>query len=244
VILALDSSTSTLALALLTPELMVLEAKVFPPLQKQSQLLPNELNLLLRRHQVGLGQLTRLVCGLGPGSFTGLRLGLSTLKGLSYALQIPLCGGASLAALANELSVGEREIFVIALVKRGEFYVGHFVKTAQGLIERSPVTSMPVALFAAHLKQRPQAVVCGPALAEYREALRELGCDTSGLLEAPSVPSAVQLARLAPALRAFSWDELFSLEPNYVRGSAAEENLKFPPIEGLEAKARIKSDES
>jgi tRNA threonylcarbamoyladenosine biosynthesis protein TsaB len=39
-------------------------------------------------------------------------------------------------------------------------------------------------------------------------------------------------------------DELFALEPNYVRGSAAEENLKFPPIEGLEPKARIKEGES
>jgi tRNA threonylcarbamoyladenosine biosynthesis protein TsaB len=62
------------------------------------------------------------------------------------------------------------------------------------------------------------------------------------LLPTPSFPSAVCLARLAVWPQAFDAQALFALEPHYLRGSGAEENPKFPPLPGLEARARLKED--
>jgi tRNA threonylcarbamoyladenosine biosynthesis protein TsaB len=242
VIVALDTSTLTMSLALLSADLKLIEHVSIGPPRRQSDMLPNELSLLLKRNQIELTQVTRLVIGLGPGSFTGLRLGISTLKGLSYALQIPLVGVSSLKALAREIKITESDLFSIALVKKGEFYVAHYFNDNNGTHERTPVTSMTMAQFAQHVIQFPAAKICGPALADYRDQLISLGCKAVQLIEDPKFPSAVHLAQLADLTSLYSQENTFALEPNYVRGSGAEENPKFPPLIGVEAKSRFKEE--
>jgi tRNA threonylcarbamoyladenosine biosynthesis protein TsaB len=53
------------------------------------------------------------------------------------------------------------------------------------------------------------------------------------------VPSAFALARLATWPAAYDAQAVFALEPHYLRGSGAEENPKFPPLPGVESKARL-----
>jgi tRNA threonylcarbamoyladenosine biosynthesis protein TsaB len=85
----------------------------------------------------------------------------------------------------------------------------------------------------------PAARMIGPAVPEYRVALEALGVPSRQLLDSPHVPSAVSLARLAQWPVAYAPEQLFALEPHYVRGSGAEENPKFPPMPGVESKARL-----
>jgi tRNA threonylcarbamoyladenosine biosynthesis protein TsaB len=68
-----------------------------------------------------LGDVTGLVCGLGPGSFTGLRVALATLKGLALARDLPLWGVPTAVALSAALP-SERVVAVID-AKRGEVFV-------------------------------------------------------------------------------------------------------------------------
>ena len=98
--LALDTSTLTLSLALLDPSGAVKEQLAIGPPRRTSEVLPGEIEALLSRHRLTPKSLTALVVGLGPGSFTGLRIGLATIKGLAYALRIPVAGVSSLAAVA------------------------------------------------------------------------------------------------------------------------------------------------
>jgi tRNA threonylcarbamoyladenosine biosynthesis protein TsaB len=122
VLLCLDASTLTLSLALVAPDGRVVEALEVGPPQRQSDVLPTVVAELLGRHGLTPASLTGFVAGLGPGSFTGLRIGLATAKGLAYALKVPIVGASSLAALALE---GPRdvELFCCAVVKKGELYV-------------------------------------------------------------------------------------------------------------------------
>jgi tRNA threonylcarbamoyl adenosine modification protein YeaZ len=102
-ILALDCSTLTLSLALLRADGSVVEHRLVKPPIRQSEALPGEVDALLKAHGHSLADVTGFVCGLGPGSFTGLRIGLATAKGLAYALKKPIVGASSLAALARLL---------------------------------------------------------------------------------------------------------------------------------------------
>jgi tRNA threonylcarbamoyladenosine biosynthesis protein TsaB len=236
--LALDSSCLTLSIALVRPQGEVVEHLLVPPPTKQSDALPRVIDELLTRNGVTLPELTGLVSGLGPGSFTGLRIGLSCLKGLSYALKIPLVGVSSLKALALD-GPEDTALFCASVVKKNELYLGHFQRAGSVVISVEPETSLPLEAFAKLLIATPAARVCGPAVPDYRAAFDALGVPAAQVLASPSVPSAMCLARLATMPAVYDEQAAFALEPHYLRGSGAEENPKFPPLPGVEAKARL-----
>lgn len=236
-LLALDCSTLTLSIALVRRDGTVLEERFVGPPKRQSEILPGEIEALVAAHGLTLKDLTGFVVGLGPGSFTGLRIGLATAKGLAYALKVPVVGASSLAACALD-APQDLELLSVAVVKKGELYVGHYGRTEAPGAE----TSMTVAQFAELAKARPAARVVGPALSDYRAALEGLGVASAQLLPGPLVPSAVALTRLVTVPTSFELQALFALEPHYLRGSGAEENPKFPPLPGVEPKARLKED--
>jgi tRNA threonylcarbamoyladenosine biosynthesis protein TsaB len=240
VLLCLDTSTLTLSLALVAPNGDVLDEVRLGPPSRQSDVLPGAITDLLGKHGLDLKAVTGLVTGLGPGSFTGLRIGVATLKGLSYALEKPLVGASSLAALALE-GPEETELFACAVVKKGELYLGRYWRSFGTVTLLTPESSLTVAQLADLLKATPAARMLGPALVDYRAPLLALGVDPASLLEGPLVPSAAKLALLV-TLPAYSKADTFALEPHYLRGSGAEENPKFPPLPGVEPRARLKED--
>lgn len=235
-IVSLDTSTLTLSLALLTPSGEVIEHRLVGPPRRQSEVLPGEVQALLTAHGKALREVTGFVVGLGPGSFTGLRIGLSTVKGLAYALKVPAVGASSLAALAHEAGAGAW--FSCAVVKKGELYVGRY----DGATPVQPECSLTVAQVVDALKATPHAKLIGPALTDYRAPLEALGVPASSFAEGPLVPSAVSLARLVTLPSRYVAQDVFALEPHYLRGSGAEENPKFPPLPGVEPRARLKED--
>jgi tRNA threonylcarbamoyladenosine biosynthesis protein TsaB len=244
VIISLDCSTLTLSLALLRADGTLVEHREVGPPERQSEILPGELEKILAAHGHTFKDVTGFVVGLGPGSFTGLRIGLSTAKGLAYALKVPIVGASSLAALAFD-GPPDTELFSTAVVKKGEFYVGCYrggASVAKAVSNALTEVSMTIAELAAALKAAPDARMIGPALTDWRAPLEALGVPATSFLPGPLVPSALALARLATLPPAYSAEALFALEPHYLRGSGAEENPKFPPLPGVEPKARLKED--
>lgn len=238
-LLALDTSTLTLSLALLDGAKVVEQLEVGPP-RRTSEVLPGEIEALLKRHSLTPRALTGLVCGLGPGSFTGLRIGLATLKGLAYALRIPITGVSSLAAVALEGPEGV-ELCCAAVVKKGELYLGRYRREGQGVVALGPEQALALPAFAAEVLEH-DGVVIGPAIAEYGDRLEALGVPRGRLQPKPAVPSAGCLARLAKLPAAYDAAAMFALEPHYLRSSGAEDNPKFPPLPGPEPGARLKED--
>lgn len=240
-LLCLDTSTLSLSLALVERDGRVVEALVLGPPHRQSQVLPGAVAELLGRHGLTPATVEGYVVGLGPGSFTGLRIGVATLKGLAYAARRPLVGASSLAALALDGPEGP-ELFAVAVVKKGELYLGRYRRQGGAVTLLAPESSLPVAALAELVKATPGVRVLGPALEQYRGPLEALGVEPAALLEGPLVPSAARLAQLVEVPAAWSPEALFALEPHYLRGSGAEENPKFPPLAGVEPRARLKED--
>ena len=102
-------------------------------------------------------ELSRLVVGTGPGSFTGVRMGLAAARGLAFALDLPLAGVSTLAALAAGapgalpvVDAGRREVFTL-------------------------VEGAPAAVAPDELRVAPGTTCVGDGAVRYREALEALG---------------------------------------------------------------------
>jgi tRNA threonylcarbamoyladenosine biosynthesis protein TsaB len=241
-LLALDTSTLTLSVALVGPGLHLLAEATHPPPQKQSEMLPGVLTDLLAREGLGLSDVTAYAVGLGPGSFTGLRIGLATVKALAYARRCPMGGASSLAALALDGPPGVSLVPAMG-ARRDEVYVGFYRRTSEGLVQEAPEEAWTPSQLGAHLQAHPTAVAVGPAAAQLREVLRGAGAAEAQLLPGGGFPTAWAVARLARVPTDFVDEALFSLEPHYLRGAHAERDPKFPPLPGPVPTARIRGEE-
>jgi tRNA threonylcarbamoyladenosine biosynthesis protein TsaB len=240
-LLALDTSTLQLSLALVSREGKVQAEIAHGPPKKQSELLPLSVQEFLAAQGTALEQLEGFLVGLGPGSFTGLRIGLATVKGFAYALNKPAAGASSLAAAALDGPEGQ-PLFAIGEARKGDLYLGQFVRQGTALEAFGPERALPVAEAAKLIAQTPGAIVLGPAVAQYKEALVAGGLRAEQLSDKVPFPRAANLVHLTALATAIDQPALFALEPRYVMGSGAENNPKFPAAPGPEPKARLKGE--
>lgn len=241
---ALDTSTLTMSLALVEGRgeaVRVVELVTVGPPRKQSELLPGAIGELLARHQVSISSLEGVAVGLGPGSFTGLRIGMSSAKALCYAAGLKLAGVPSFRALALEGPEG-RPLFVAAVARTNELYVATFIRRGAALEQTSAEDAISPAQLVERVRATEGAVILGPAVEPTRAAFAKAGLPEDRLLDVAPWPSAVNLARLTEFPQTQTLDTLFSLEPMYVRASEAERNPKFPPLPGPAPTARLKED--
>jgi tRNA threonylcarbamoyladenosine biosynthesis protein TsaB len=98
-ILAIDTSTDACSVAILTPS-GVKQILTIAPREHTQRLLPS-VERLLAEHGLSLRQFDAIAFGVGPGSFTGLRIGLSTAQGLAYGADLPLIPISTLQTMAQ-----------------------------------------------------------------------------------------------------------------------------------------------
>jgi tRNA threonylcarbamoyladenosine biosynthesis protein TsaB len=123
-ILALDTTTSAGSSALMRDGRVVCE-QASDSSRAQAERLPGELAALLEHESVALSQIDALAVGIGPGSFTGLRVGIATMQGLAVALHRPLFGVSAFDALARIAYGRSRDRMRVATwvdAWRGEVY--------------------------------------------------------------------------------------------------------------------------
>jgi tRNA threonylcarbamoyladenosine biosynthesis protein TsaB len=99
-VLALDSTARRSSCALLRDD-AVLATRTGDPAQSSAIQLPGDLRTLLAEAYVDLGEIDHFAVAVGPGSFTGLRVGIATMQGLAFARGKPLAGVSTLDALAQ-----------------------------------------------------------------------------------------------------------------------------------------------
>jgi tRNA threonylcarbamoyladenosine biosynthesis protein TsaB len=106
-ILVLDTSTQTPIVALAQPDGTLIAERRWHSRHRHGEELLERLDELLREAKIGKSELTAVVVGTGPGSFTGLRIGLATAKTIAYALNVPIVGISSTVGLANAIGTDE-----------------------------------------------------------------------------------------------------------------------------------------
>lgn len=120
-ILAVDTSTRMGSIALVEGPRLVAEIRLDAERSNAERLLP-AIETLLKKAGWGLSDLNGLAVTIGPGSFTGLRIGLATLKGFAHAHSLPLAGVSSLSALAHNGVLSQWPVAAILNAGRGEIF--------------------------------------------------------------------------------------------------------------------------
>lgn len=173
-------------------------------------------------------QIDMLAVGNGPGSFTGIRVALSAVRTLAYALNLPVAVFNSLRILAanHQMVKSKDTVYTVQNAFSQKFYFAQYVKTSQKCIEKKP----PQVILKEQLQDMLQKP--GRVLGDIHELLPEQ-LRTSSHLDIPHkdevihYPQAAQLG-LLPAKEAstFSVCQWEDVTPLYLRASSAEEKIK------------------
>src|SRR5512142_1332701 len=118
--------------------------------------LPQALVDLLRAEGLAIPDVEGFAVGLGPGSFTGLRVGLATWKGLAYANRRPIAGTSSLAAMALAAAADAPEGAVLVPLldaRKGEVYAGFYRAQDGGIVELADDAALPPRALAARVAE-------------------------------------------------------------------------------------------
>jgi tRNA threonylcarbamoyladenosine biosynthesis protein TsaB len=251
---ALDTATLTLSCALVDvvlgapPKLRCERTDRAPAKPAQgakgghSAALPQALVDLLTAEGLTIPDVEGFAVGLGPGSFTGLRIGLATWKGLAYANRRPIAGASSLAAMALAAAPAAEEGAVLVPLldaRKGEVYAGFYRARAGGIVQLADEAVLPPQALAARVAELAREGARPVALGEGADAYAAALAGVPLLRTEVRTPPAPALAALvAEQLASASYDPqtLFALEPHYVRASEAE--LKFPHGLGPGARER------
>ncbi|OQX20496.1 MAG: tRNA (adenosine(37)-N6)-threonylcarbamoyltransferase complex dimerization subunit type 1 TsaB [Desulfobulbaceae bacterium A2] len=240
--LALETATSRSSVALTRGSLadgaLVAEWSLERGRQQQRSLLGTA-ERLLRQSGHAWSDLTLLAVSLGPGSFTGLRIGLAAAQGLALGLNLPLVGVSTLEALACA-GAGEGEVCCLLDARRGQLYAGCY-RLAPGCRPQVVLEprACPPATLATWLRQRhplPPAVGGLPGerdtmllLGDGAEAYRAQFADIAGLHWAAPLqarPRAAAVGLLAASIQAAGpLPSALGLAPLYLRPAEAEETL-------------------
>ena len=133
-ILSLETSTRSGGVALLRGN-EVLAERAGKENSSQSAQLLSDIREILQKNDLNLNQINLLAVAVGPGSFTGLRIGLATAKALATALKIPIAGISTLEAAAA-CSEKDGEIGVVLPAGRSEYFVQSFKKSPKDGLKR------------------------------------------------------------------------------------------------------------
>jgi tRNA threonylcarbamoyladenosine biosynthesis protein TsaB len=213
-LLAVDTSTKYLSLGIYNEgSLYGYNLEVGP---KLSSLLAVTIKRVLDASGLDIKNLDYFACGLGPGSFTGMRVGLSTMKGLSWALRKPLIGISTLDILAmNALSCNRKIIIPVIDAKRSLIY-SCFYKNINGSLKKiSPYMLLSKEDLLKKIKQ--PAVIFGDALNLYKEDILKSAPQSVLLDKDYWYPKAHNIIKLAVLrIKNKKFDDLLKINPIYV----------------------------
>ena len=188
--------------------------------RRHAQTLIAELKSLLDERGVKLADIDGIAVSIGPGSFTGLRVGVVAAKTLAYAVGCGVLAVDTLASFAEAASLDCSRVHVIGDAQRGDLFHGEYQRDTNGHFElTAPIHIIAGELFASGLTSGD--IVLGPSSKRWTS-------EPSGpqfIHEPWSLqPSATNIANLA----ARKWtagerSDLWTLAPFYLRPSAAEE---------------------
>ncbi len=220
IVLGFDTATPATAVGLRLDDGTTLQARDDPnPGERPghaTRLLPLAEDLLA---QAGLSweQLERVAVGVGPGTFTGLRIGVATARALAQSLGVELVGVSTLRALAHgarrDRSGGEREVLAVIDARRGEVFLGGYLSGRELFAPRALAPSALASPLA------PGGLAVGDGAVRYRTHLEDQGVEVP---EESSELHRVQGACICELALDAPLTEFMDVVPDYLRQPDAE----------------------
>jgi tRNA threonylcarbamoyladenosine biosynthesis protein TsaB len=225
-ILAVDTTTPSGSVALLKDGELVGEFDLESPATHSARLL-RSIDFLIRANDLDIRAIDAYAVAAGPGSFTGIRIGLSVVKSLAFASGKMIAAVSTLEALAAKIAVPPVRLACPVLdAKRGEIYAALFEVRSGRLVESIPQGAYDPDAFFARLPAHRVTAFIGNGLILYREKLLTYIRDKARFpRRSPFI--AAEVGRLGQGLLlAGKGVPAGGLEPFYFRASQAEEKKR------------------
>ena len=214
-ILGVDTSTPIGSVGLIDGERFIAEHTLSIVKAHSSRLMP-AIDQILKWGDLTVHDVDACAVGIGPGSFTGIRIGVGTIKSLCYALKKPIIGVSTLETIAYNLRYTDKLICPILDARKDEVY-GAVFQGGPNLVRKSEDLCVPIETLLSHIDD--DAIFVGDGLGRYAPTVCErFGDDVSLADPIFNVPRGASIARIGyNRLLSGQSADYFSLTPNYVR---------------------------
>jgi tRNA threonylcarbamoyladenosine biosynthesis protein TsaB len=195
--------------------------------RRHAETLVPAVQFVCRQARIDLQEISVVAVDIGPGLFTGLRVGLATAKALAHALRAPMIGVTSLDLLAFPLRWSSRRIVACVDARRGEVFQASY-RQVPGGVQRltEPTVCHPGELYDELVATGEDCLLVGDGAVRYEDRFRGQGGIEVGDkgVQHPSAQSLVTLAH-ARALRE-DFVPTWEIEPLYLRAPDAQVNWR------------------
>lgn len=228
--LSIETSTKTCSVALVKDNNTLGEVIINTEVTHSQKLLPS-VDMLLNLAEITLQDIDLIGVAVGPGSFTGLRIGIATAKGLAYGRKIPVMSVSTLEALAHTTGTtkGPQNCYIVPILnaRRNQVYTGIFNpnKEYQQILEDSVIKLDE--LIEELKKLQGSFTFTGDGVPAFKERIVEqLGEQAQFMPNFNCLPRAAAVGQLA--IQKFNQNggqNPYEIKPEYLRLSEAERNL-------------------
>mgnify|MGYP003343071991 FL=1 len=229
IILAIDTSTDAVSVAVNNSRQLMASAHVTSE-RRHAELLAPMISSVCAQADVRLAEVDVVAVDIGPGLFTGMRVGIASAKTIAQVRDLPIIGVSSLDILARSVTTTERVVLSTIDARRGELYWAMYRNDIGSSIEVKPPRVGNLDDCVVDIVDRGQEVlIVGNGALRYRDKLNEM-LETTGLFvewasEQLAQPSATVLALIAAELALVEqWQKPTDLQAMYMRAPDAEIN--------------------
>lgn len=217
-ILALSTTSSSGSIAIYKEDHISYINHLDIKITHSERLLP-QIDAGLKNSKIAISDIDMVVIANGPGSFTGVRIGLATAKGICMAHNIPLFPINTLKLLANNIVFTDRNILVLIDARMAEVYAALYSPDLEIILPET--NTKPVEIL--NMITEP-VIIVGDGAKEFKKEIDESGIDYKLCLEHQNIPLASTLISIAlkSEIPEYDFDRISELEPYYLRKSQAE----------------------
>ncbi len=220
-ILGIETSTPQASVAIGSEQGLIASALVSRGSSHNEFLLP-AIRFCMNEAGLGFRNLGGIATSLGPGLYSGMRVGIATSKALAQSLSVPIVGMSSLDLVAYEVRYSAKTICAVLDARRSEVFHAFYRSSPGGIQRMTEYRVEKPERLSVGLASRPEEVLLvGNGALSYREVFEHLGSSVELGTMSHAFPDARSLVELAlPRILREDFDSLYTLRPLYLRRSA------------------------
>lgn len=222
-ILGIDTSTMVASVAVIEDNQLVCEYTINTKKTHSQKLMPMIENML-KESDLNINDIDLIGICVGPGSFTGLRIGMATAKAIAHVNNIPIVGVTSLEMLAANMNLCDKKICSILDAQRNQVYTAKFEYIGNRLVQINDTDVLEIDKLINEISSsEDDYILIGEAVYKYEEKLKDI--------ENISIPSPSHNMTKASSLCSIALEKYnqgeniescYTINPMYIRKSQAE----------------------
>ena len=222
-ILGIDTSSNASSVSVIEDNKLICEYTINTKTTHSQKLMPMIENML-SISSININEIDMIAICVGPGSFTGLRIGMATAKAIARVNNLPIIGVNSLEILAGNMNLCDKKICSILDAQRNQVYTGRYKFENGSIVELQPIDVVEIEKLLEEISNDSEEwILVGEAVYKYEDKIKEI---KNIRIPSPShnVTKASSLCSIAREKYNKNIDiyNCYNINPMYIRKSQAE----------------------